>query len=325
MKVLLIDVDSKIPNLALMKLSQFHKNNGDSVEFKKLGLKASPSNKVKKTIEIDASDFDKTYASIIFTSNKDSIEIKNCINDIGGTGVNIEKKLPQEIDDSELDYSIYPDNDKSYGFITRGCIRNCWFCFVPRKEGKIKKYREINDIIKHDNVVFMDNNILGYYKHKEIFKEILSKPIKLTFNQGLDIRLLDEENAELLSKMNYVGEYIFAFDDIAYLDVMNEKIKIFKKYIPADWKAKFYIYCNPKEEISGIIKRIHWCRENKVLPYIMRDFSCYDDINRDFYIDIASWCNQPALFKNMKFEEFVAKRTKKIDRILKSTSLFNQL
>lgn len=306
----------------MMKLSQYYKDKGSDIEFRKLNQSASPSKKRDKIV-IDGSEYDKVFASIIFTSNKDVLEVKNCDYDIGGTGYDICKKLPQDIDNADLDYSIYPENDKSYGFITRGCIRNCWFCFVPKKEGMIQKYRDVDQIIKHKNVVFMDNNILGYKYHKDIFNEILSKNIKLTFNQGLDIRLLNDDNMSLLSQMNYVGEYIFAFDDIKYLDVMNEKIKIFKKFINKDWKAKFYVYCNPKESIGGIMERISWCRENKVLPYIMRDFSCYDDANRDFYIDIASYCNQPALFKNMKFEEFMAKRTNNGDRIKKSIQLFN--
>ncbi len=323
MKILLIDVDSKIPNIVLMKLSQHHKNNGDDVEIIKIGQSAFPNSK-RKIINIDGSDFDKVYASIIFTSNKNIINIKNCEYEIGGTGYDIYKKLPNEIDNSELDYSIYPENNKSYGFITRGCIRNCWFCFVPKKEGMIQKYRDVRQIVKHKDVVFMDNNILGYKDHIKIFEEILNMGIKLTFNQGLDIRLLNDENMHLLSKMNYSGEYIFAFDDIKYLDVMNKKIKVFKNHIDKDWKAKFYIYCNPKEDIVGINKRIDWCRSNKVLPYIMRDFSCYDDINKDFYTDIASWCNQPGLFKNMPFEKFVNKRTKNKERIDKSMKLFNQ-
>lgn len=324
MKIALLDIDSKIPNLALMKLSTYFKTNGDNVDFIKFNYSAYPKKK-KKEVFI-AKEYDQVWCSIIFTSNKDSVEIKECNNlFFGGTGYDLKVKLSEEIDKLSPDYSIYPENNLSYGFITRGCIRNCYFCFVPKKEGKIKRYDNIENIVKHKKVVFMDNNILAYSKHKEIFQEIIDKKLHLTFNQGLDIRLIDEENAYLLSLMNYTGEYIFAFDDISYKTLIEDKYKIVKKYIKKDWKIKFYIYCNPQMEIKEIKDRVEWCADNKALPYIMRDFSCWEDKNKDFYTDIAAWCNQPGIFKNMDFKEFLHRRHKQIKNISKRSNRINSV
>ena len=177
--------------------------------------------------------------------------------------------------------------------------------------------------MKHKKVIFMDNNILGWHKHKDIFKQILDKDIKLTFNQGLDIRLINDNNAYLLSLMDYMGEYIFAFDDIKNKDIIEEKYQIVKKYIKREWGTKFYVYCHPDMHPSAIRQRVDWCKDNKALPYIMRDFSCYTNDNSNFYTDIASWCNQPGLFKNMPFEDFLNKRTKNQNRINQTLSMWN--
>ena len=137
MKILLVDVDSKIPNLALMKLSGYYKSKGYTIEFKKLKYNGYPSGNKDKSI-IDGEGYDQIFISIIFTVNKEVLDIVGIPLDkvsIGGTGYDYSIKLPQEIDDFKEDYSIYPENKISYGFITRGCIRNCYFCFVPRKKG----------------------------------------------------------------------------------------------------------------------------------------------------------------------------------------------
>lgn len=116
MKIGLYQVDGQLANLALMKLSAYHKSQGDSIEW------ANP-----------LGSYDKVYASQIFTDSKADF-IPNM--EIAGSGVSLDIVLPQDIDDVKPDYSIYPDCNYSTGFTTRGCIRNCEFCFVPKKEGR---------------------------------------------------------------------------------------------------------------------------------------------------------------------------------------------
>jgi len=323
LKILLVDVDSKIPNLALMKISTYHKGFNNDVDIIKLGFDGYPTHKKEKIV--DATDYDRVYASCIFTVNKDYFKIINCdYIKIGGTGVDLNYNLPDFVDSLEEDYSLYPENNDSYGFITRGCIRNCYFCFVPKKEGKLVEYRNWQNITKHKNTYFLDNNFLAYNNHKKVLQELVDNKIHFQFNQGLDIRLIDEENAKLFSETKYIGEFIFAFDDIKYEKMVEKGLNIFKKYNERDWNTKFFVYCHPDMPLHDIIYRIEWLRNHKALPYIMRDKACWESENNEFYVDLAAYCNQPNIFKKMDWKEFLNKRHTKQDRINLSLDLWNR-
>jgi len=326
MKILLVDVDSKIPNIALCKISSFHKNRKDNISILKLHYDGYPSK--KKMTHIDGSEYDKIYISCVFTVNNGFFLVHNNNNvEIGGSGTDDPiKRLPKEIDDMDMDYSIYPDNDTSYGFITRGCIRKCSFCFVPKMEGDLHLYSSIERIVKHRKVSFLDNNILAYEKHIEVLNELIEKNIKCEFNQGLDIRLLNDENAELLSKLNYIGEYIFAFDDIKYEKIITEKLNLARKYIPKPWRIKFFVYHNEETmTLQETLYRIRWCKERRCLPYLMRDKNCWNSKNNNFLIDLAAYCNQPSLFKKLRFDEFIVKRHTNNLRRQKSIELYTEI
>jgi hypothetical protein len=310
-KILLIDVDSKIPNLALMKISGYYKAQGYDITLWRFGYTGYPTETKKRRI-VNADKYDMVFVSCIFTCNSRIITVENCQEVYyGGTGYSIKKVLPHFISYSEPDYSIYPDNNISYGFITRGCIRQCKFCVVPRKEGRsVYKNRHIDEIVRHKKVRFLDNNILAYKKCNEVLQELIDKQIRCEFYQGLDIRLVDFDNAELLSLLNYMGEYTFAFDDIKMMRFVIVKISILKRYIKRDWKIRLFIYCNAEMNIkSDVIPRVEWCKANKVLPYIMRDANCFNSVDKDFYMQLTAWCNQPGFFKGVTFQEFILKRT----------------
>ena len=330
MKILLINVDSNF-NIAIRKMYSYYKSKKHDVEMIDLCFSGYPHNKTK---EIDGSGFDSVYISNIFRRNAYNVTVSNCSNvEYGGIGSrNPEKQLPPEIESEDPFY--YPEEDTSYIFITRGCIRNCWFCLVPKYEGNLREYNpDISKMIKHKKVKFLDNNILAYEKHCEIFKYLIDKNIRCEFNQGLDFRLVNDENLNLLSQLNYMGEYIFAFDDPKYQKILNTKIKLIKKYIQKPWKVKFYIYFNAERmDPSLLISRVEWCRDNECLPYIMRDENCWnvpDESYKYFLIDYAGYCNQPKFFKNMNFEEFLHnrhdKRYKKPnqERIKESLKFYN--
>jgi len=317
-RILLIDADSKIPNLALMKLSTFHKLQGDNVKLIKLNIPYYPNR--NKKINYIPEIYDKSYCSVIFENNINFIKGENII--FGGTGYNLTTKLPKEIENLDPDYSLYPDNNISYGFISRGCIRNCYFCKVPKKEGYIKQVNKIENIIKHERVKFLDNNFLALPNHKQLLRELINlKNIRFEFNQGLDIRLIDKVNSILLKKaIKQTGGYTFAFDDWSYLSLISEKLLLLNWR--KDWQLRFFVYADPKMELSNIINRINWLKDNKCLSYFMRNIKCWESKYKNFYTDLAAWCNQPNLFKKMSFNEFLDKRHSKKNRILFSKNLY---
>jgi hypothetical protein len=309
MKVLLVDTDSTIPNLALMRLATYYKLLGYIVVLLKLGI---PVYGKPKRRSVDCTGYDLAYVSAIFNTTPKHLTVieGNCKVDYGGTGYDIKKKLPKEIDTCKPDYSIYPDNDTSYDFIHRGCIRNCDFCIVPEKEGCVhQEVQSVKELIYHKRIKFLDNNFLAGINHKQFLQELIDLQIPCQFNPGLDIRLVNDEIAEMLSRLKYIGEYIFAFDHIEDKKLIEEKLAIVKKYIQKDWKIKFFIYCHPKMDIvSDVYARILWCKANKVLPYFMRDLSCWQSENARTYNDFSAWCNQPGIFKHHTYKEFCMKR-----------------
>ena len=322
-KILLVNVDSRW-NMAIRKMYNFFKKEHE-VEMIDLHFSGYPHKKKKV---IDASGYDKVFVSNIFDINKDRVQVVNC-NDVlfGGIGSNNpHMQLPCEIENTEPFY--FPDETISYGFITRGCIRDCWFCKVPKYEGKLKEYNSIESIVKHKKVKFLDNNILAYKDHMKVFQWCLDHPeIKVEFNQGLDFRLVNDETLEALSKLNYMGEYIFAFDDPRYQPLLEKKMVLMKKWISKPWKLKFYIYYHPSMDLKQLFDRVEWCRKNECLPYVMRDIACWDCELKDFLIDFTAYCNQPSMFKKCTFEQFLQKRKegKSIneERRIRSLQIYN--
>lgn len=321
MKILLINVDSRW-NMAIRRMYNFFREENE-VEMIDLGFSGYPH---KKTKVIDGTGFDRVYVSNIFDINKDRVTVEGCDwVQYGGIGSNNPSlKLPPEIENTDPFY--FDDEDTSYGFITRGCIRNCWFCKVPKYEGELTFYHDIERIVKHKKVKFLDNNILAYEKHCEIFQWLIDRDIKCEFNQGLDFRLINEKNMELLSKLNYMGDYTFAFDNPKYQTLLDKKLVIMKKYVPQPWRLKFYIYYHPSMDIGQMLDRAEWCRKNLCKPYVMRDIACWemDTKTKEFLIDFTAYCNQPAMFKKLTFEEFLYKRHTRKDRIDNSLEIYNR-
>ena len=304
MRILLVNVDSRW-NMAVRKMFNYYKQHHE-VEMIDLHFSGYPHKKEKV---IDAAGYDKVFVSNIFDINKDRVKVINCEDvQFGGIGSNNPHlKLPHDIEKTEPFY--FPDEDTSFGFITRGCIRKCWFCKVPKYEGALQVYNTIEDIVKHKKVKFLDNNILAYPDHMKVFQWLLDHPeIKCEFNQGLDFRLVNDENLDALSRLNYMGEYIFAFDEPKYQPLLEKKLVLIKKYISKPWKLKFYIYYHPQMELYQLIERVEWCRKHECLPYVMRDVACWECENKDFLIDYAAYCNQPSMFKKMTFADFLNKR-----------------
>ena len=327
-KALLIDADSRddMHNNAIAKYLTHYTELGWEVQVMKLKLPGYPHS--RKPVTIDASEYDTVRASIIFTTNRNMIKIINCDDvTIGGTGYDIDIKLPEEID--SLLATPYGNSTERIEFITRGCIRDCYFCVVRQKEGYLYEYRSIEKILETykpgEKLRFFDNNFLAWEKANEVLKILIHKKIPVSFNEGLDIRLINEENAKLLSKLNnYRPDFTFAFDDWKLLPIINEKTAILQKFF-GKWRLKYYIFTDAEKPIQELIARVLWCKNNFVVPYIMRYHNCYDpENNKDFYTDMAAWANQVAHFKKTTFRQFMGVRhPKNKERVEKSCSIYN--
>lgn len=321
MKILLVNVDNRW-SLAIRRMYTYYTQQGHEVEMRDLGLSGYPH---KRRVQIDAAGFDQVHVSNIFEINADRVEVTGCeAVEYGGVGSRSpERQLPAEIEACPPYYA--PGEKTTYGFITRGCIRNCYFCKVPKYEGALKEYNTVENIIRGvpgEVVKFMDNNILAYPHHMDVFRYLIEKGTRCEFNQGLDFRLTNDENLDALSRLNYEGEYIFAFDDPKYKRILDKKIEQIKKYIPKPWRVKFYIYYHPDMSLQGLFDRVEWCRAHECLPYVMRDRACWESENRNFLIDFAAYCNQPGMFKKLTFRQYLGKLEISPERRVKSYATY---
>lgn len=273
MKISLVDIDGhNFPNFALMKIAAWHKAQGDSVDW----------------YEPLFSNPDRIYASKVFTFTPDYEEYAPCDPEPvkGGTGYKMYQDLPQEIDSMLPDYSIYPQYSFAIGFLSRGCIRNCPWCVVPKKEGMLRKYDDIERIAQgRKHVVLMDNNFLA--NDFEFVKEQLEKAkrlnLKLDFNQGLDARLVTEKNAELLAKVNFTAasgnnQYIrLACDTMSMLPHIKNAVTLLRK---AGYTKEFFVYVLAKELYESLERIYKLCEiDPKITPFCQpyRDFEGGED------------------------------------------------
>ena len=204
MRVLLVQLDGKLPNIALMRLSAHHKSLGDTVELRRMG---NP-----QAIHPDLFDGpNKVYASAIFERTRPMCEqLKTVYPDVvlGGTGWDVGLRLEDfGITTKEQDYSLYPRYPHSIGFSQRGCRLKCSFCVVPRKEGAVSEESTIADIWRGDphprNIVLLDNDFFGQPNWDKRITELQDGDFKVSFNQGINARMLTEEAAEAIASVRY--------------------------------------------------------------------------------------------------------------------------
>ncbi len=204
MRVLLLQLDGKLPNIALMRISAHHCERGDTVEFRRAFSQAS--------VQIGLFDnFDKVYASTIFTRTRHiAVALKQARPDavIGGTGWDMTRTVESlGITTLEQDYSIYPEYPHSIGFSQRGCRLKCGFCVVPKIEGKVRTEQTIRHIWRGEphprNVLLLDNDFFGQADWSERIAEMRDGGYRVSFNQGINVRTLDHRQAHALSTVRY--------------------------------------------------------------------------------------------------------------------------
>lgn len=208
--------DKKFPNLALMKLSAWHKAAGDQVQWWNCLL-----------------DFDRIYSSKVFDFTPENIYLpQSAIR--GGTGypgLPIDQTLTEEVDRMFPDYTIYPECGHAIGYITRGCPNHCRWCIVPKKEGMVRPYRKWQEVVRKDSnkLILMDNNILSLDYGLSQLEELAHSGYELDLNQGMDARLVDESVAKLLSKIKWIRYLRFSCDQKAQLEKIRHVVELLGK------------------------------------------------------------------------------------------------
>ncbi len=226
--ILLLDVDSRLPNLALMKLSRYFKEQGRRV--------------VLARRQAFAGGVEAVYASAVFPrpyTQKLVDKLRKHYGNsliVGGSGVDVRMRHPKEVEQTPADYSLYPElGDRAIGFITRGCPFHCPFCIVPLKEGKNRQVAALDDLLTDGRrkLILLDDNILAHHRAEEFLQEMAAHKVEVNFNQTLDLNLVDREKARLLkrircSTLRFTRRvYHFSLNDHRNLDELRRKYQMF--------------------------------------------------------------------------------------------------
>lgn len=309
MKIGLIDVDShNFPNLPLMKLSAWHKQQGDEVGW------YDPWQGILEP-------YDKAYMSKVFSFTPDyqaPIYASEILK--GGSGYCIElengkevyhaerdENLPNEIEHIYPDYSLYGITDTAYGFLTRGCPRACSFCHVAEKEGRCSyKVADLDEFWEgQKNIVLCDPNILGCKDHKSLLQQLLDSKARIEFNQGLDIRLITDSNIDLVRQLKIKIIHV-AYDRWQDGAAVEPALKMFMESTGYDHhKVMCYILVNHDSTIEQDLYRINLCRELDIQPFPM----IYDKANcAPIYRQMQRWCSPFIFWRVPTFKEYLKKQ-----------------
>lgn len=327
MKIGLIDIDSKIQNLALMKISAYHKSVGDEVIL-------NPSSPV---------GIDKAYCSVIFEKNRHKAEVLRTVFpdiEFGGTGWDLKTELPAHIENMRPDYDLYSVEalyprvggimkkatrlkkvqtliNAGMGFTTRGCVRKCPFCVIPSKEGSLRKASEIKDIInpRSNVLILLDANFTADPDYREKLGEIKERKLIVDFTQGIDIRCMTDDMAFSLSKVRHLRSIHYAWDLMNFENAVVRGINILSKAIPK-WKHLCYMLVGFNTSFEQDVYRFRKLTEIGVDPYVMVFNQSQDSRLKHF----ARWVNSH-IYTVCSFEDYAPWR-KVRDKYLGEQSLY---
>lgn len=333
----------RFPNLVCMKLSSYYKQLGWNVELK-LDYENLDTydkvtiSKVFMDTEIPFEPEDKSMKTekhiADFYKDNPILNLPNV--QYGGTGFYYDKspRLKENIEHIMPDYHLYDDwvsqqiskgtklkdltyyTDWSIGFTTRGCIRQCSFC-VNKNYKRCELHSPLSEFVDESRpyICLLDDNILACPKWRDVFNELSKTGKRFQFKQGVDERLLTDEKCEVLFKCKWIGDRIFAFDNIKDKDLIINRLEMIRRH--TNQVIKFYTFCafnhdNPnhydetfyRKDIEDLFKRIKILMEYGCLPYIMRYKDYEISPYRGIYTTISRWCNQPSFFKKKSIREF---------------------
>jgi hypothetical protein len=283
----LIDVDGKnFPNLALMKLSAHHKKQGDNVSFAISG------------------EYDILYYSKVFTFTKEPLNLLISGKEIikGGTGYKNNAILSDEIEHISPDYSLY-NTEHAYGFLTRGCIRKCPWCIVPEKEGSLRANADISEFIgEYSTAILMDNNVLASSFGLSQIEKIIDMKIKIDFNQGLDARVIaeNEDIAKLLGRVKWLRPLRMACDTIGSMESIEKATSFLRNHgaVP----RQYFVYVLVKD-IPDAMERIEFLRKLKLDPFAQPYIDFEGGLPDKRLKQFARWVNCRQL-RNVSWEDY---------------------
>ncbi len=295
MRIGLCDIDShNFPNLCLMKLSAYHKARGDHVEWWR-----------------PVGQYDRVYKSRVFTDtySKDTITVTNAGEVVcGGTGYGLGPNLPDAVEHTYPDYSIYPQfSGIAYGFLSRGCPRNCGFCLVSDKEGR--RSIQVADLAEFWNgqkeIKLLDANLLACPDHEKLILQLAESRAYVDFSQGLDIRLITPDNVALLNRVRTKAIH-FAWDN-PDIDLTPD----FRRFLELTAiknvrKRKVYVLTNYGSTHEQDLYRVETLRGMGYDPYVMvYDRPSAPAITRQ----LQRWVNNKRIFHTVpNFADYIPGR-----------------
>jgi len=286
MKVLLIAPDSKLPNIAMMKLSTFHKKKGDEVGFK-------------------VSDPDIVYCSILYTKNghmADGLKFyyPKAKIIVGGPGHDLKVKLPEEVEKQRPNHSLYPDSEYSFGKVTTGCIRKCSFCVVPKMESTVRFVQRPEDIWKKGTILrLLDDNILALPNAFYMVHDFCLENDVTLHMEYYDIRLLTREIAEALREIRHDTGIWFSYDIKGIEKSVRKGVELLTDAGIKTSSIRFFIYLHNEASIPDAKYRWSVIRELGIDPFIM-----VNNENRNRKLRrIARRGARPAIYRHLSSDE----------------------
>ncbi len=291
MNVGLLDIDGRnFPNVALMKIAGWHRAQGDSVDW-----------------ATAFEHYDRIYRSKVFTFTPDDLTWYQADEEVrGGTGYDVRSRLPDEIDAwTRPDYSIYPNIGYSVQFYSRGCIRRCPFCLVHDKEGGIHSVEpmELNPVGRWTEV--LDNNFFAAPDWRDAVRHLRSQGLPVKFH-GIDLRILDDEQADALASLRLKGGVHVAWDD-PKAD-MTERLAVLLRHVRAD-DIICYVLVGFNSTREQDMRRLRTLRSLGVLAFV-QPYRDYDNSRRpsQYELDLAHWANKHWIYMSTDFADFVPRR-----------------